>query len=148
MPTSVKEITFGNSWVPQYLTFPVDHDFKRALAKNQQNIRSLIGSNKVMGMDMFISILLQLPFNLAQYSFTLLSQKITMTLSSAPGPKECLYYGDYKIDGLIAFIPSIGDMVFGMAMVSFGDVMQFSLMTDQSCVSNPDLFMQILNRKL
>jgi hypothetical protein len=58
MPTSVEEITFGNGWVPQYLTFPVDHDFKRALAKNKQNIRSLIGSNKVMGMDMFISILL------------------------------------------------------------------------------------------
>ena len=88
-----------------------------------------------MGMDTFISILLQLPFNLAQYSFIILSQKITMTLSSAPGPKVPLMYGDYKMDGLIAFIPSIGDMVFGIAMVSFGDVMQVSLMTDQSCVS-------------
>ena len=58
MPTSKDEITFGNGWVPQYLTFPLDHDFKKALPQNQQNIRSLIGSNKIMGMNMFISAIL------------------------------------------------------------------------------------------
>ena len=90
MPTSLQEVTWGNFWVPQYLTLPVESDFKKALFKNKENIRSLIGSNKIMGMDLFISTILQLPFNLAQYSFILLSQKITLTMSSAPGPKEPL----------------------------------------------------------
>jgi hypothetical protein len=58
MPQSLDEITFGNSWVPQYLRFPVESDFRKALEKNKANIRGLIGSNMVLGMDLFIGALL------------------------------------------------------------------------------------------
>lgn len=33
-PTSKKEITLGNGFIPMPITFPVDKDFKRALEKN------------------------------------------------------------------------------------------------------------------
>lgn len=64
---------FGNGWVPQYMRMPVSHDFVNNLKQNRANIRGLIGSNKILGMDLFIAILLQLPYNLAKYSFILLS---------------------------------------------------------------------------
>ena len=68
-------------------------------------------------------------------------------MSSAPGPKEPLQYGDSKIDSLIAFIPSIGDMTFGIAMVSLGDVLSISVIADQSSITDPDGFIEILNKK-
>ena len=130
MPKSKEKITFGNGFVPMPVLFPVDNDFKRALVKNQTNMKNLIGSSKILGMDKFLSFLLELPFNLAMKTLFILTNKITMTLSSAPGPKEPLWYGDYKIDAIVAFLPSVSDMQFGISMVSLGDVLQVSLISD------------------
>ena len=68
-------------------------------------------------------------------------------MSSAPGPKIPIQYGDYTMDGFAAFIPSIGDMILGLAMVSIGDNLQVSIITDQNCIKYPDEFIQILNEK-
>ena len=92
--------------------------------------------------------MMELPFNLAKYSSVLISQKVTMIMSSVPGPKEALQYGDSKIDAITCFIPSIGDTVFGIAMVSLGDILKIAMMADQSSISKPDEFMHILNTKV
>ena len=74
-------------------------------------------------MDRFLWFLYQLPFNLAAYTLFILTNKISMTLSSSPGPKEPLLFGDYKIDAVVAYLPSMSDMQFGIAIVSLGDVL-------------------------
>ena len=39
-------------------------------------------------------------------------------------------------------------MVFGIAMVSLGDILKITMIADQSSVSKPDEFIQILNTKV
>lgn len=107
-------------------------------------MKQVAGSSTILGMRLFIAILLQLPYNLAKYSFKILSQKITVTLSSAFWPKV-YHWGDYNCDTVFAFIPSVGDMVFGLSIYCIGNNLTVNMVTDKVCVKNPDQFMKILN---
>lgn len=85
-----------------------------------------------------------MPYNLTKYALTILSSKITMSFSSAYFPVG-YDIGDYHIDSAFGFIPSIGDMMFGITAYSIADTLFLGMITDKMCVKNPDLFIQILD---
>ena len=85
-PESPETIKLGNNWVPQYLRIPVSHNFDSNLVHNKAQLRSLIGSVALLGMQNMIACLLLMPFNIAKQSFTILSRKLTMVYSNMPGP--------------------------------------------------------------
>jgi hypothetical protein len=49
MPKRVDEITYGNGFVPLFMTLPITDNFKTLLNKSKHNIRNYIGSNKIKG---------------------------------------------------------------------------------------------------
>jgi hypothetical protein len=54
----VEDITLGNTWVPQYIEMPVSHDVSKNIKVNTANMKALIGSSTILGMDLFIATLL------------------------------------------------------------------------------------------
>lgn len=98
-------------------------------------------------MNLFVYCLLQLPYNLARLSFRILSQKISLTFSSAPGSTKPYDFGEYKADATVGFIPSVGDMIFGITCISTADTLLLGVITDKYCLDDPDMFMKILNRR-
>ena len=50
--------------------------------------------------------------------------KATLVLSNVPGPREPLkYYGGVKSRALIALIPGLGDLAFGISAISHADTL-------------------------
>ena len=56
-------------------------------------------------------------------------------------------FGVAKADACVGFIPSVGDMIFGITCVSAGDTLLLGVITDKYCLEDPDDFMKILNRR-
>ena len=129
-PLSAEEITFGNNWVPQYLNVPINRSFDICLKKNKENFRSLIGSPKLFGMQKFIALLLILPFNLFKLSIKVLTKKLSMTYSNVPSPVKNYVYCGYKCNSWSGFLPAVGDMMCGFAVVSHGTIIKGALMSD------------------
>ena len=146
-PKSVDKVTLGNTWVPQYIEMPVSHDVSKLIKGNTANMRALIGSNTIMGMDLFIGTLLQLPYNLSKFAFNILSNKITMTFSSLRCPNVGYDWGEYHLDAAYGFIPSVGDMMFAITCFSAENTLKLGMISDKVCVKHPDEFIQILNQK-
>ena len=55
--------------------------------------------------------------------------------------------GDYTSDCAFAFLPSVGDMVFGLSVYCIDNTIKIGMVTDKVCVKNPEQFMNILNEK-
>ena len=147
-PKTCEEIELGNHWVPQYLTIPVDLSFEKCLHHNKAQMRSLIGSSKLLGMQNFISVLLLLPFNLAKHSITLLSKKLTMTYSNMPTSLKPYDYAGYKCTSMTGFLPAVGDMLCGIVFTSHANVLKFGLITDTHYIEHPDEFMALMHRTI
>lgn len=146
-PTSVEGISLGNKWVPQYIRMPVSSDVATNIKANTANMRALIGSNMIFGMEMFIATLLQLPYNLSKIAFAILTHKITFTFSSAMCPSVGYDWGEYHMDAAWGFIPSVGDMMFAISCFSAENTLRLCIITDKVCVKHPDEFTQIMNEK-
>lgn len=47
--------------------------------------------------------------------------KATVVLSNVPGPKVPMNFGGVECKGLIALIPGLGDLAFGISAISQGN---------------------------
>ena len=61
--------------------------------------------------------------------------KATLVLSNVPGPKEPLkYLGGVKSRAIIALIPGLGDLAFGISAMSHADTLLMAVQADVSYV--------------
>lgn len=75
--------------------------------------------------------------------------KATVVMSNVPGPKKPLKWpslGPAKGVGFIAWIPGLGDLAFGISILSLGERMYMAVQADTSYVKNPAEIRDILNR--
>lgn len=126
---------------------PVTDDVTKNIKGNTANMRALIGSSKIWGMDLFIATLLQIPYNLSKFAFTILTHKITLTFSSLKSPNEGYDWGEYHMDGVHGFIPSVGDMMFAITCFSVENSLKLGVISDKVSLKHPDQFIEILNKK-
>jgi hypothetical protein len=75
--------------------------------------------------------------------------KATVVLSNVPGPKTGFYWPSLgtKAVGFIAFIPGLGDLAFGVSIMSLGERMYMAITADTSYVKNPHEIRDIINRQ-
>ena len=64
--------------------------------------------------------------------------KATVVLSNVPGPKVPMNFGGVECKGLIALIPGLGDLAFGISAISQGNQLYMAVQSDTSYVENPD----------
>lgn len=137
-PKTVDKISLGNTWVPCYIEIPVSNDIKKNIKANAANMKSLIGSSSILGMDLLIASLLQIPYNMSKYAFTFLTKKITVTFSSLKCPNEGYDWGEYHLDQVCGFIPSVGDMMFAITCFSVENTLKLGVISDKLSLKNPD----------
>jgi len=58
--------------------------------------------------------------------------KTTLIFSNLPGPRTPLQFNGIKSKGLIALVPGLGDLAFGITAVSMGDTVYLSVQSDRS----------------
>jgi hypothetical protein len=90
----------------------------------------LKGSYKLSGTKHLINIVFGLPFNIGKIMNTIMSEKITLAYTNMPSNKVNYDYGFAKCLCLNAFIPSVGDIGLGVAVLSHGKLMNFSIVCD------------------
>ena len=54
--------------------------------------------------------------------------KTTLIFSNLPGPRIPLQFNGIKSKGLIALVPGLGDLAFGITAVSMGDTLYISVL--------------------
>lgn len=65
--------------------------------------------------------------------------KATIVMSNVPGPKEALIFrNNVKAIGIIALIPGLGDLAFGISAVSLKNRLYMAVQADTSYVKNPE----------
>ena len=61
--------------------------------------------------------------------------KATLVLSNVPGPREPLkYYGGVKSRAIIALIPGLGDLAFGISAMSHAGSLLMAVQADESYI--------------
>ena len=72
---------------------------------------------------------------MGKYPMGYMTQQNTLRMSSVPGPKEPMYYGKYKCDAMLAFMPQTA-WTFSPAVTftSIGDVLIVGFITYENCI--------------
>lgn len=68
--------------------------------------------------------------------------KSTIIISNVPGPKEPLNYFGVRSKGLIALIPGLGDLAFGISAISHVDTLIMAIQSDKSYLEDPETVMK------
>ena len=71
--------------------------------------------------------------------------KATVVLSNVPGPKVPFKFGDTECKGIIALIPGLGDLAFGISAISHGNQMYMAVQSDLSYVEKPEELRDLIN---
>jgi hypothetical protein len=97
---------------------------------------------------MLIQSIVNMPFNLGKYPFDYMTQQNSLRMSSVPGPKTAMQYGKYTCDAIFAVMPQTG-WTFSPAVTfsSIGDTLVVAFITYESCIQDPDDFINILTDK-
>jgi len=127
------------------MTLPITDDLKTLLNKSKHNIRDYVGSNKIKGAETFITSILNLSYNLGKYPFGYMTRQNSLRMSSVPGPRSPMYYGNYKCDGLMVGMPKTA-WTYSPAFTfnSIGESLIVGFVTNENCIEHPDDFMRIL----
>ena len=149
LPKDHKGITGGNHWVPQYVQIPVLPSLEDCIRMNKEMSRSQIGSIKLLGMQYFMGLLLNIPYNIAKLTISRISKQISMTYSNVPTTSENFDYGGIATcNSITGFLPPVGEMQGGLIAIQHGSILKIGLCTDTHYYRHPDLFMKILHRNI
>lgn len=78
----------------------------------------------------------------------MLSTKLSIVYSNMPGPKETWYLDGRKMNYQVGLLPALGEMLCGLFMCTTGNNLKWGLITDKHYIQNPDLFAEILDRRI
>lgn len=68
----------------------------------------------------------------------ILAAKASTVMTNVPGPKQPLYLAGSRLDQCMFWVPQSGDIGIGVSILSYNDGVQFSLITDQHFVPDPE----------
>lgn len=87
------------------------------------------------------------PSILGQLVMMWVVSKATLIISNVPGPKEPLNYnGNVKSKALLALIPGLGDLAFGISAMSHADALLMAIQSDTSYVEDPNELMYLIEK--
>lgn len=72
--------------------------------------------------------------------------KATVVLSNVPGPRVPFNFKGAECKGIIALIPGLGDLAFGISAISQGEQLYMAVQSDTSYVERPEELRDLLER--
>lgn len=144
----LEDLTFGNDWVPLIFEIKTTKDFRGNLVFNKQQIKKYATPFNIMGQNTLCQLLCLLPYNVGQIGFDLVQNTRTFLYTSIPGPMNGFRWNGMQTKGIMPIVPLTGEASFSIMYVSVDNVILIGLFCDLHYMENPDLFMQILDRKM
>jgi hypothetical protein len=74
------------------------------------------------------------------------ASKSTVILSNVPGPKVPFTFGKVHCKGIIALIPGLGDLAFGISAMSHAETLHMAIQSDLDYVEDPKEIRDLLEK--
>ena len=148
VPRKAEDHQYENDFSALCFTLPLSGEFNDALEKVQATTGSMKNSIYPFGLMALTQLIAWFPGTVGQLVMMWVVSKATVVLSNVPGPKTGLFWPSLgtKALGFIGWIPGLGDLAFGVSIMSLGERMYMAIQADTSYVKNPSEIRDIINR--
>ena len=69
---------------------------------------------------------------------TIFGMKATTVVTNVPGPREALYLAGSKINDLIFWAPTPGNLALGVSIISYAGEVTLGVVTDEGLIPDPE----------
>jgi len=111
-------------------------DFLQGLKQVHQSGMKFKNSLMPSGYEGIVSIVVAFPPIFSVIAVWILVDKATAVFSNVPGPKTPYIYNGKQTNKVIAMIPGLSDLAFGVSAVSHSDKLTMTLQADNAFIAN------------
>jgi WS/DGAT/MGAT family acyltransferase len=82
------------------------------------------------------------PTQIENIIITIFGMKGTAVMTNVPGPRQPLYMAGGKIDGLMFWVPTPGNLGLGVSIVSYAGEVILGVTTDEGLIPDPEVILE------
>jgi WS/DGAT/MGAT family acyltransferase len=88
------------------------------------------------------------PSQIENIIITIFGMKGTAVMTNVPGPRQPLYMAGGKIDGLMFWVPTPGNLGLGVSIVSYAGEVILGVATDEGLIPDPEAILESFYEEL
>ena len=142
---SAETLELRNDLCPLFVDLKLESDFDTALDLVKTSSRQLKRSFRPYALYYLNIIMAKLPMSIYIPLTIDTSAKCTMSLSNVAGPREPLIYEGCECTKMAVMAPGIHQSSVSFSVISIGNSMKISVMTDEILCQRPDEILRLFN---
>ncbi|MFZ4849316.1 MAG: wax ester/triacylglycerol synthase family O-acyltransferase [Caldilinea sp.] len=138
----------GNQFALIYLPLPISRaDPTARLLHTKQQMDLIKQSPEPLLIYQVLSLIGNLPIELARQATLWFSAKASAVLTNVPGPRQPIYFAGLPLRQLMFWVPQSGEISLGISIISYNGQVILGLMVDENCIADPSQIMQHFARQ-
>jgi diacylglycerol O-acyltransferase len=139
----------GNRFGLVFMPMPVGiRDAAARLGEVRRAMDDIKSSPEALGWFALLRALGRVPSWIEALGVELFSRKASLVITSLAGPPEALHFCGTKIDQVMFWVPSAGNVGLGMSMLTYDNEVQLGVATDANQHANPNEIVEAFEREI